>query len=72
MIENVKNWAKDLGYDDVVFLKKWKEYDLYAPKFDGKSVYTGTPIYFLEKNNMVRYATNDETWKIFDSFDDDL
>lgn len=72
MIEDVKKWAQSLGYDDVAFLKKWKEYDLYAPKSDGKSVYTGTPIYFLAKNNEIRYATDKETWEIFDSFDEDL
>lgn len=71
MSEGVKKWAQDLGYDDIVFLKKWKEYNIYAPKFRDKSVYTGTPTYFLEKNNEVRNASEDEKWEIFDSFDDE-
>ena len=40
-------------------------------KFDEKSIYTGTPIYFLERNDIIRYATDKETWEIFDSFDED-
>ena len=70
MIKDVKKWAQNLGYDDVIFLKKWENYNLYAPEFDKESVYTGTPIYLLEKNNVIRYATDKVTWEIFDSFED--
>lgn len=71
MSESIKKWAKELGYDDIVFLKEWKEYNVYAPKFSDTRIYTGTPIYFLEKDNKVRYATENEKWEIFDSFDDE-
>lgn len=67
MIRKVKDWIIKMGYNGVVFLGEWNSYNIYAPTHNKNSIYTGSPIYFLEDGEGVRYATQEETWEIFDT-----
>lgn len=59
-------FAKKNGYDDVLPLGKWKEYDAYEPIFDGKdgaTAYVGPPLMILVKGDEIRMSTVEEAYQ---------
>jgi hypothetical protein len=63
-IEKVKAFAKEQGYDDAVYLEKWKGFDVYEPVFNGDDVsIVGVPLIILVKGDVVRMSTVDEAFE---------
>ena len=60
-IESVISYAKQQGYDNALYLGKWKEYDAFEPVFDGADVsFVGLPFIILVKGDAVRMSTSEE------------
>lgn len=63
-IEEVKAFAKKQGYDDVLYLEKWKGFDVYEPVFDGdEPSFVGVPLVILVKGDTVRMSTVEEAFE---------
>ena len=60
-------FAKENGYDGVVPLGRWKEYDAYEPTFDGTSeknlAFVGPPLMILVKGEEIRMSTVEEAFE---------
>lgn len=64
MMDKIKQFAKEQGYDDAVYLNKWRGYDCYEPVFDGEGVsYVGLPYIILVKGPVIRLSTIDESFE---------
>ena len=63
-INLVKAFSKEQGYDDVLYLGKWKDYDVYEPVFRGEKVsIVGIPLVILVKDETVRMSTMEEAFE---------
>lgn len=63
----IKEFAKKNGYDDVLPLGKWKEYDAYEPVSNGPSTsYVGPPLMVLVKGEEIRMSTVEEAFQQLD------
>ena len=63
-IEEVKAFAKKQGYDDVLYLEKWKGFDVYEPVFDGdEPSFVGVPLVVLVKDDIIRMSTVEEAFE---------
>lgn len=63
-LEKIKAFAKEQGYDDVLYLDKWRGYDAYEPVFNGDEVsIVGLPLIILVKGDVVRMSTADEAFE---------
>ena len=63
-IDTVISFAKQQGYDNAIYLGKWKDYDAYEPVFDGADVsFVGLPFMILAKGDTVRMSTNEEAFE---------
>jgi hypothetical protein len=63
-METVISFAKQQGYDNALYLGKWKEYDAYEPVFDGADVsFVGLPFMILTKGDTVRMSTSEEAFE---------
>ena len=66
-IEKVKAFAKKQGYDDVLYIGKWKEFDAYEPVFKGEEPsFIGVPLLILVKGDSIRMSTVDEAFEQLD------
>jgi hypothetical protein len=66
-IEQVKEFAKQQGYDDVLPIGKWKDFDAYEPVFDGEDAsFIGVPLMVLVKGNSIRMSTVEEAFEQLD------
>lgn len=60
-LDKIRRFAKKEGYDDILFLGKWKKYDVYEPIFnDKKTVYIGLPYLILVDGDKIRMSTAEE------------
>lgn len=67
-IEKVKAFAKKQGYDDVLYIGKWKEFDCYEPVFKGDDVsFIGVPLLILVQDKEIRMSTVDEAFEQLNS-----
>ena len=74
MIEQIKKFAQDLGYADVIKLDyTWKGYELYEPLLISPNlvgdeipmnIYSGPPLTILVKGDKIRMSTVDEAYEI--------
>lgn len=63
-MEKIKTFAKEQGYDNAVYLGKWRGYDVYEPVFNGDEVsIVGLPLIILVKGDVVRMSTVDEAFE---------
>ena len=63
-METVISFAKQQGYDNALYLGKWKEYDAYEPVFDSADVsFVGLPFMILTKGDTVRMSTSEEAFE---------
>ena len=63
-METVVSFAKQHGYDNAIYLGKWKDYDAYEPVFDGADVsFVGLPYIILAKGDTVRMSTSEEAFE---------
>ena len=63
----VVKFAKEEGYDDVIYLNKWNGYDVYEPVFDGDEVaFVGPPLVILVKGETIRMSTVEEAYRQLD------
>jgi hypothetical protein len=62
--DKVKAFAKEKGYDDALYIGKWKEYEAYEPVFDGDDVsFVGVPLLILVKDDDIRMSTVEEAFE---------
>ena len=62
-METIISFAKQQGYDNAIYLGKWKGYDAYEPVFDGADVsFVGLPYIILAKGDTVRMSTVKKHW----------
>lgn len=67
-IEKVKAFAKKQGYDDVLYIGKWKEFDAYEPVLKGEDVsFTGVPLLIFVHGDSIRMSTVEEAFEQLDS-----
>ena len=63
-METIISFAKQQGYDNAIYLGKWKGYDAYEPVFDGADVsFVGLPYIILAKGDTVRMSTSEEAFE---------
>jgi len=66
-IEQVKEFANQQGYDDVLHIGKWKGFDAYEPVFNGEDVsFIGVPLLILAKGGNIRMSTVEEAFEQLD------
>ncbi len=67
-------FAKENGYDGVLPLGKWREYDTYEPTFKGtsakKPAFVGPPLIILVKGDEIRMSTEEEAFQQMDESDE--
>lgn len=60
--EDILKFAKQQGYDNVSYIGKWKDYEVYEPIFDYDGVsFVGLPLVVLVKENEIRMSTPKES-----------
>lgn len=63
-IGKIRAFAKKQGYDDVLYLNKWRGYDVYEPIFNNDEVHIiGVPLVILVKDNIIRMSTVEEAFQ---------
>ena len=63
-MDEIITFAQEQGYDSAVYVRKWREYEVYEPIFDNKRVNTvGIPLMILVGDNKIRMTTVDETFE---------
>lgn len=59
--ERIIKFAKEHGYENIEYLGKWQDYDVYEPIFDEENVsFIGLPLVILVKNSIIRMSTAEE------------
>lgn len=62
-----KNMAYQEGYDNVKYLNKWHEYDVFEPIYNDNEIrITGYPIFILHKDGKFRWSEYEEGVQIMD------
>lgn len=62
--DEIVGFAKEQGYDDVLRIGKWKDYEVYEPVFNGDDVsFVGVPLIILVKDKMIRMSTVEESFE---------
>lgn len=56
-------FAKTQGYDDVLHIGKWKEYEAYEPIYSGDVSFVGVPLLILVKGGSIRMSTVEEAFE---------
>ncbi|HCG36154.1 MAG TPA: hypothetical protein DER23_07410 [Clostridiales bacterium] len=57
-------YAKEQGYETAVYLKQWKDYDVYEPVYDSScAACIGVPLVILVKGDEIRISTVDEAFE---------
>ena len=63
-MNGIVSFAKEHGYDDVIYIGKWKDYDVYEPVNEQEDIaYTGVPLVILSQGEVVRMSTVDEAYE---------
>lgn len=75
--EKILQFAKENGYDDIIPLGKWREYDAYEPTFTGTEdeplSFVGPPLMILVKGEEIRMSTVEEAYEqIAEAEDEDV
>lgn len=66
--DNIKAFAKKMGYDDALYIGKWKDYEAYEPMFEGDDVlFVGNPYLILVKGDEIRMSTEEEAFEQLNS-----
>ena len=66
-IKQVKDFAKQQGYDDALSIGKWKGFDAYEPVFNGEEPsFIGVPLLILVKGDSIRMSTVEEAFEQLD------
>ena len=67
-------FAKKNGYDGVLPLGKWREYDAYEPTFNGATEeepsFVGPPLMILVKGEEIRMSTEEEAYEQLEEADE--
>ena len=73
--EKIVEFAKKNGYDNVLPLGPWREYECYEPTFDGATeeepAIVGPPLIILVKGDEIRMSTEEEAFQQMDETDTD-
>ena len=70
-MSNIVNFAKKHGYDNAIYIGKWKDYDVYEPVNNEEGLaFTGAPLVILLREGSVRMSTVDEAYEQFEDMKD--
>lgn len=65
--KKILQFAKDNGYDGILPLGKWREYDAYEPTFaetkEEPLSFVGPPLMILVKGDEIRMSTVEEAYE---------
>lgn len=65
-IDNIVNFAKENKYEDVEYVGKWKDCNVYVAIQSYKEIsYIGIPKYIIVKDKEIMFATGQENIDIF-------
>ena len=68
--EEILKFAKKQGYDEISYLGKWKEYEVYEPMFDyDDTSFVGLPLIILVKGDEIRMSTPEESLQQIEDMD---
>ncbi len=60
--KEILKFAKQEGYDDISYIGKWREFEVYEPLFDFEDVsYVGLPFIILVTGDTIRMSTPEES-----------
>lgn len=66
--EDITQFAKKQGYDNVLYIGKWRGYDVYEPTFeDSGPHFVGPPLVILVRGRSIRMSTVKEAYKQINS-----
>ena len=66
--EDITQFAKKQGYDNVLYIGKWRGYDVYEPTFKGSGPhFVGPPLVILVRGRSIRMSTVEEAYKQLNS-----
>ena len=66
--EDITQFAKKQGYDNVLYIGKWRDYDVYEPTFEGSGPhFVGPPLVILVRGRSIRMSTVEEAYKQLNS-----
>ena len=66
--DKIKAYAKKMGYDDALYIGKWRGYDVYEPTFEGSGPhFVGPPLVILVRGRSIRMSTVEEAYKQLNS-----
>ncbi|HPZ43667.1 MAG TPA: hypothetical protein PL078_06635 [Bacillota bacterium] len=66
--ETVIRFAKEQGYDNALYIGKWKGYDVYEPTLEGSGTFfVGPPLVILVKGQNIRMSTVEESYEQLNS-----
>jgi len=66
----ILKFAKEQGYNDIIYLNKWNGYDVYEPVFSlGEVAFVGPPLVILVKDKTIRMSTVEEAYQHLEETD---
>lgn len=66
--EVIIQFAKQQGYDNVLYVGKWRGYDVYEPTFEGsETCFVGPPLVILVRGRSIRMSTVEESYEQINS-----
>ena len=66
--EVIIQFAKQQGYDNVLYIGKWRGYDVYEPTFEGSGPhFVGPPLVILVRGRSIRMSTVEESYEQINS-----
>lgn len=69
-LKKIKEFASEYGYDNVEYLGKWEEYEVYDPFFDDNEFHAiGLPLRILVKGDVIRMTGEEEAFTLLDIFE---
>ncbi len=71
-LNKAKQLARNAGYDDIIYVGKWNDKDVYAPiKKTDKPIIVGLPAYILVKGDSAKWSSEEEGFEILELLDKD-
>jgi hypothetical protein len=61
---SVLRFAKSNGYENVLYIGKWKGWDIFEPILhDGEISFTGVPLLIMKKGSIIKISTAEEAYE---------
>jgi hypothetical protein len=68
--KEILKFAKQQGYDNIIYIGKWREFEVYEPLYDFEDVsYVGLPFMILVTQDTIRMSTPEESLEQINEMD---